>query len=727
MITMLILGTILILAGSGLLSPAPALGGEGGSLTLDTMVVTATKTEKNIEDAPGKVSVITGESLQQQNIRTLDEALSTLSGVFVKRTKGMMDATPSVSMRGFKGDQYTLVLLDGQPLNDAYGGAVEWGLLPVANIRRIEVVRGAASALYGGNAVGGVINIITRTPDELEMAVSGGLGSNTSRRFRMGAGNRVWNRLGFRFGYELETTDGHVTTPVLRSVSTGTGTVAGGYPMADKDGNLTQWVVGDKGDNGAERESVDGKVSLDLSDTGNLSLTAVSAKHEYDYGPPATIMGTFGDATTWAIAGTDLKARFQPNDFIASTGIGRNETDTGTASFTDLFGAVDFLAQTGFVRSDDRYTLETGSGTQDYENSPGSLKITENKAWFSEARGTLPLGTTHRLTVGGSFRTDESDTDDYTVPFYRSYSGKGESTFYSGGDSRTWAVFAQDEWTLAPPLTLFLGVRYDSWEVDDGASGVPGSLTVYESNTESAVSPRVAAVWKPLADTAVRASAGRAFRAPTLYELYRGWQSGSTTYRSNPFLEPETAWTSELGVDQHLFDRRTRLSLTGFFNDIEDLIYYRTEGSTKTRDNAGKARTFGLEFEASHAVTDRLTLWGNFTWTNSEITENPTDPASENRRMDGIPEITWNTGLDIRGDGYRGSLTGRYYGKLEEGTVDGVYGTYEAALFLDARVTLTPVPWMDLSLSVDNLLDRQYYEYYRTDGRTFMLELTFRY
>ncbi|MFH1153888.1 MAG: TonB-dependent receptor [Pseudomonadota bacterium] len=694
---------------------------------IDTIVVTATKTEMNVDDAPGKVTVITREDLAQLDIKTVDEVLASLSGIFAKRTKGLMDSTPSVSIRGFKGDQYTLILLDGQPLNDAYGGSIEWGTLPVSNIERIEVLRGAASALYGGNAMGGVIHIITKTPKKLEMEATAGSGTNNTKRYRVGVGNRVWDRLSFRVGYEQETTDGYPTTPVVRSITSGDGNVTGGYPMDDKTGESTQWVVGDKGDNGGERSSVDGKLSLDFSDTGNVSLTAVSARHEYNYSPPHTYMDSFGDSTTYAVAGEDLRARFQPNDFISSTGIGRNETDTVTASASELLGTVKVQGQVGTVRSDDRYTLETGSGSQDYTDSPGSLKITENTTWFSELRGTMPLGKSHLLTAGGTFRSDTSDTDDYSVPFYRSYDGKGDSTFYSGGDSRNWGAFIQDEWMIAAPLTLYLGLRYDSWKVDNGASGVPGSLTDYPSNIESAVNPKVAMVYKPYGNTTLRASAGHAFRAPTLYELYRSYSSGSTTYQSNPYLEPETSWGYELGVDQYLFNRKTRLSVTGFWNDIEDLIYYRVKGSTKTRDNAGTARSYGLEVEASQAVTNWLTLWGNFTWTDAEITDNPTDPSSENKQISGIPEIAWNAGMDLKWEKVRGSLVGRYYSKLEEDTKNGVYGTYEPALFVDAKVTVTPTPWLDLTLSVDNILDEEYYEYYRTDGRTFLVELTLRY
>jgi len=701
----------------------------GEAICLEEIVVTATKTEKRIEDAPGSITVIDREEMERKNIQTVDDALNSLSGLFVKRSKGLMDSTASVRMRGFAGDKYTLVLIDGQPLNDAYTSGVEWGALPVESIDRIEVIRGPASALYGGNAMGGVINIITKTPQKLELEISGGYGTHDAYRYRLSAGNRFWDRLSVRLGYEEEGTDGYPATPVLRTITSGTGDVSGGYPMNDKYGEPKYWVVGDKGDNGAQRRSINGKISLDFSDTGNLSFTASSGRYEYDYGPPHTYMGTFEG---YAIAGPDQRARFRPNDFISYTGISRNDHDTYSLAFKELFGPVQINAQVGTVQIDDRYTLESGSGSDDYYNSPGELKITESETWFGEIRGDIPLGQSHLLTLGVSFRTDEADTNEYDIPFYRSYSGKGPSTFYSGGKSRTWAIFAQDEWRIFDPLTLYLGLRYDSWKVYDGASGVPGSETEYDSNTESELSPKLAAVWKPLSDTTLRASVGHAFRPPTIYELYRTWQSWSTTYQSNPDLKPETMWAYELGIEQYFFNKRTRLSLTGYRNDIDDLIYYRTEGSTKIRSNAGKARTYGLEIEASQKVTDWLTLWTNYTYTDAKITDNPTDRESEGKQVPGIPKHTWNIGLGTQYKWFKGGIVGRYFSKIyndsdNRDTEEGVYRTYEPAFVADAKISVTPLKWMEVSLSVDNIFDKVYYEYYKTDGRTFFAELTLRY
>jgi len=341
-----------------------------------------------------------------------------------------------------------------------------------------------------------------------------------------------------------------------------------------------------------------------------------------------------------------------------------------------------------------------------YYDSPGTLKITEDETWFSEVRADVPLGESHLLTVGASYRTDESDTDDYKIPYYRSYSGKGNSTFYSGGKDRIWAIFVQDEWKIAEPFTLYLGGRYDTWKVYDGESGVPGSETSYDSNTESEFSPKVSAVWSSW-----------------------GWE-----YRSNPDLEPETVWTYEAGVDQYLFNKKTRLSLTGYINDIEDLIYYKIDNAakTKTRENAGDARTYGVEFELSQQITDWLMAWGNYTWTQAEITDNPADPESEDKRITGIPRTMFNIGIEAQHKWFKGSLVGRYFSKIyndsdNKDKEEGVYGTYEPAFYVDSKITVSPTKWIDLSLSVDNILDEEYWEYYEGDGRTYLVECTIKY
>ncbi len=143
---------------------------------LEEIVVTATRTEKELEAAPGSVSVVTKEDIEKRNIKTVDDALNMLPGVFSRRGKGLMDTLASVTLRGFPSQNRTLVLLDGIALNDAYVGNVRWGMLVPEDVERIEVVRGPFSSLYGGYAMGGVVNILTRMPEKREFTIKSGYG-----------------------------------------------------------------------------------------------------------------------------------------------------------------------------------------------------------------------------------------------------------------------------------------------------------------------------------------------------------------------------------------------------------------------------------------------------------------------------------------------------------------------------------------------------------------------
>lgn len=693
----------------------------------------ATKTEKKIEEVPGSVTVISKEELKRRNIRTVDDAFSELAGIFVKRTKGLMDTGDFVAMRGFNDNEYMLVLLDGQPLNDGYAGTLRWAVLPVDNIERIEIIRGAASALYGGNAVGGVVNIITNTPKSLEMKSAAGYGTHDTRRYRASVGNRFAEKVSIGIGFEKEATDGYVTVPVVRSIKEGQGSVSGGYPMKDDTGNETRWAVGDRGVQYGEKYSIYGKAGFDFSDTGNISLIAVQGHHEYSYDPPNTYMGSFSGS---ALAGEGVKADFNPNDFIYG-GMGEDDTDIYTLGIKETFGGIHVNGRTGLRKTEYGYTVESGGAEKNYYDSPGNLTLIETETWFSEIHADIAIGKSHTLLAGFSFRTDKADIDEYNVPYYRSFSDKSSSTFHSGGKADIWALFLEDEWKISESFAMYFGGRYDIWHVSDGSSGEPGEEIKYESNDDAEFSPRAAGVWKAFPDTIFRASIGSAFRPPNIYELYRTRTTRIATYQSNPNLSPETVRTYEAGVQQYLFNRKTRVSLTGYRNDIDDLIYYKndTENKTRLRMNAGKARTYGLELEASHKINKNLKLWGNFTYTDARIKDNPLDPASEDKYVTGVPKTTWNLGLDVNHQWFRGSLVGHYFSKIynngdNSDTEEGVYQTYEPGFLLDGKITFTPykwAKWAECSLSVNNILDKVYYEYYIQDGRTFLFEISLRY
>src|SRR5438552_2242198 len=146
----------------------------------DTITVTATRTETRLSDTPSSVVVLNRETLEATAATTTDDALRQVPGFTLFRRSGSRSANPTsqgVSLRGIgaSGASRALVLDDGVPLNDPFGGWIYWGRVPRAAIDRIEIVRGGASDLYGSGAMGGVVQFIRRgAMDDVTVEASGG-------------------------------------------------------------------------------------------------------------------------------------------------------------------------------------------------------------------------------------------------------------------------------------------------------------------------------------------------------------------------------------------------------------------------------------------------------------------------------------------------------------------------------------------------------------------------
>jgi vitamin B12 transporter len=139
-------------------------GARGDEIELGQVVVTATRTEVEISDSPQSISVITKEDIMNSPDRTIPEVIQRAAGVQINQT-GPLGGLSTASIRGSEAQQ-VLIMIDGRRINDAQNGQFDLSNLPLTKneIERIEVLRGGASALYGSDAMGGVINIITKSP-----------------------------------------------------------------------------------------------------------------------------------------------------------------------------------------------------------------------------------------------------------------------------------------------------------------------------------------------------------------------------------------------------------------------------------------------------------------------------------------------------------------------------------------------------------------------------------
>lgn len=702
---------------------------------LDTFVVTATRTEKKIDNAPASVTVITKEDMKKFSIKTIDDAIKHEAGVYVKRDAGMSDLLTSVSMRGLTGQSRTLVLLNGVPVNEGYSGSVYWSALGIDNVERIEITRGGGSALYGGNAMGGVINIITTKPEKLEAGVHGGYGSDQTYKYGAFVGKR-YDRFRIRVGYEAETTDGYPTKLATSMISSGAGTLTGGYGTIDKDGNPT-WVCGDKGDQNSERSNVNLMASYDVTDTGSLSFNFQRGTTDWDYERPNTYLTDASGNPSFSglvDAGAGKYAFVLPIFYLDTAG--GTENYASSLTYKESFGPVGFTGRIGYQ------TYDTWGGSPSvlgflsatYDDADGNGMYYSNDTWTADLQTDIPLGDKHLLTTGAYFRTDSFDQDCYNLSHYRDEDSKLDKVGDTEGKARFYALYLQDEWNITDQLTVYGGVRFDFWESWDGKSrhDVDEIDEEFDDADDNAISPQIAGVWNPLEDTYVRASVSKAFRPPTIYDLFKTWKLFSTTYNCNPNLKPESIWTYEAGVDQYVFSRKLKLSATCFYTQAKDLIGSYTESGQNYKENIAEADIRGCELQASARPLEWLNIWANYTYTDSEVKKNDRAPSTVGKHLTEYPAQKINTGCDLTYKWFKASLVGDYLGRIYKNELnddkDDVYGAYSKRWLWNAKLIYSPVEYLDCSLSVDNIFDEEYFSGYGVGReRSYFFEIKLKY
>jgi outer membrane receptor protein involved in Fe transport len=267
--------------------PAPA-----DPLRLTEQVeVTATRSMVGREMSPASSSVVLRADLELRNVVTVDQALSTVEGVYAYRTRGVSDNEMGIGMRGFSGrgtsQGRVLILLDGQPINNGYSGAVNWTALALSEVDRVEVVRGPFSSLYGGNAMGGVVNVMTRPINRRSADLSLQYGTYDTRLLSGRAGARVRERLGLGVAFEALTSDGYRTQEVLRTSTDSTAT--GGTPVTGVTRFLTRtggvnYAVGLRGQNEYDRYAVRARAEYTFGPRAFGSFQYIRQANEYGWG-----------------------------------------------------------------------------------------------------------------------------------------------------------------------------------------------------------------------------------------------------------------------------------------------------------------------------------------------------------------------------------------------------------------------------------------------------------
>ncbi|MDD2708408.1 MAG: cysteine-rich CWC family protein [Verrucomicrobiae bacterium] len=344
---------------------------------MDEVVVTATRTSKNTDETPSRTTVVDREKMETMPMTTLDDALKNESGLFVERHKGLADSAARVQARGMVGQNRTLILLDGMPLNNGYSGGVQWNVLGMENVGQVEVARGAGSSLYGGSAMGGVVNIIPQMPEKLEFGAKTGFGSDNTLRYSGYVGDVIKEKFRFRLGYEAESTDGYPSMPASLSTArptAGAGVLSGGYPSQSSSG-ASNWIVGDKGDNYASRWNGNLLADYKVSETGRLSLQYQMGHYEYGYGDPHAYLTDRSGNSAEAGRVTVDRNRYVTASIStfnsSATDYFWNQYNSGL-KYEDQFGDLQFTGKAGFQLFEQVYATSSATGAQGWGDAPGS-------------------------------------------------------------------------------------------------------------------------------------------------------------------------------------------------------------------------------------------------------------------------------------------------------------------------------------------------------------------
>lgn len=649
-----------LLAGGALpcvMLAVPASGQDTNPPASRDIVVTATRSARALADVPASVDVITADQIARTPARTIDDVLRRVPSVDlpIAGTNEQHPTNTIVSMRGLSGIR-SLVLLDGVPINDPFFGYVQWSEVPLATIDRVEVVRGGGAPLWGNYAMGGVINILTRPIDRTGVVAEAAGGSRGTYRAN-GHAAVAGNGYGLGLDAGVNHSDGYIEQV---ESARGAATVPTSFT--------------------ARTVALSGNVDL----TPNLGVRA-RVSH---YGNDQTFLtrANTNDQRTWRYTGTVHWAPRQG----------------GSVDLTAFHNAERFITNNPGSPS--------GANPNDVEFVQNSHATRAND-WGASLIWTQAFsGIVRSLSAGADYHgitgSDRARVFDETGAQVRLDTGSGAQRFLGG--------FAQAELRPLEQLQVLLSVRYQDFYSFNGVDDTPGGLGRAANRHDSDVDPRLSIRYDLPAGFALRGAVYRAFRAPTLDNLYRGASVPGYILYGNAALRPETLEGAEAGFD---IDRgAVRFQATAYTSRISDFLTYRyLDPATLPAGfdigarliNAGSARSRGVEAELKWRPNQKLATTLTYTFANSIVTRNPEDPTSIGVQQPGIPRHRASAGLDWMGlQGITVSPRLRYLSRTN-GDPDAIYRT-DAHWIADLGASLTVRRDVEVFGQIENLFDRRY-------------------
>ncbi len=607
--------------------------------------VTSTRTDIPRADPTVTVTVIPASELLGSAAVSIDDALKMVPGFTLFRRTSSRVSNPTaqgVSLRGLGGTgaSRSLVLANGIPLNDAFGGWVYWDKVPQAAIDRIEVQRGSGTDLYGADAVGGVVQILTVRPGRpLGRAVLEGGNMDTGRVSIFG-GSRS-SGLVYGAGGEWFDTGGYIPVALVQD--------AGLAPRGPIDSNLAS-------------EHRSGLVTLGYQAANGWRADATGSVFDEDRmnATPAQVNSTASRSLSVDVAGGVA------GGLLSVRGFG------GTQTYTQTFSAVN--------------ATRTGESLNRIQHVPTDV-VGFGAQWVQ------PLNR-HALLVGAETRHIDGTTIE--TPF--NPQGVEQPTTRAGGTQRLGSGFAQITLNFNDRFTVVGGAQAMHWHT--------GSATTAYDNTLRSFNPRGSMMYRLNEIVAVRGSAYRGFRAPTLNEFYRGFRVGNTQTNPNEALLPERLRGGDGGL--LISYRAVSARATGFWNILDDAITNITLSSTpalitKQRANADKVRAAGFEFESDLRLPSAFTVTFAAGVVRSRFTGNG---SLSGNQVPQVPKYNVAMGARYVDRGWTGSAQVRVTGAQFEDDQNAF--VLRRATVVDLYAGRSLVRQVQAFVAVENIFDNEY-------------------
>jgi len=577
---------------------------------LEQVTVTASRTEQRLGDIPASVSVLHSEDIRMSPAVVADDVLRQIPSFSLFRRTSSLSSHPTaqgVSLRGIgpSGVSRTLVLVDGTPFNDPFGGWVYWTRVPTESVDRIEVVDGSSSSLYGNYAMGGVINIVSARPERRSFDIKPQYGNHNSPKLDYTASD-VWGKLGVTTDGSIFDTDGFpIVVPSEKGIIDINATVKfrnfngkADYSPSDRvslfarAGYFSEDRVNGKiGEvNDTQWKSVSGGARVRLPDASDLQASVYSDFENFH----STFLAVTAPSAT--VAQRSI-VRLTVDQHVPTTGVG------GLVQWAKALGATNYFS----AGTDWRY-VDGDSQEASYNAAPGPIVPPTQNAILALQR-------------------------------------------VSGGTQRSLGAFVQDILTPLPKLSMTLSARVDHWRNYDAhnleTAVIPGTAINNKPSCETSggtppacladradtvLSPRAAARYQISDKLSVWGDIGSGFRAPTLNELYRQFRVGTVLTLANENLGPERLVGGEAGISVAP-TRDVTARVTWFDNHVTNPVSNVTltavgANVTQQRQNLGETRIKGVQSDVEYRVGSRLRFSAGYLFNDAKVVDGGAANAS---------------------------------------------------------------------------------------------------